>query len=203
VLDGQGHFKSGDWLVRVRALDPWHTLLMNRIAARGWRGADAEPILQSTENYRTDLAFRAMSAWMRALGWGTRKTNHALRAYAGSQIAMKYGRLFLGPNRAVVPKPIGEANRCNPGRVTPKNAPESTIRGVLRRRSTTTGSGVWLGPISSPKSAPRRVGRTNVRSYALPLGLSRPATTMWRRFVLTPIRSFHSYSRIVAAYSWK
>jgi len=91
VLDGQGHFKSGDWLVRVRALDPWYTLLMNRIAARGWRGADDESILQGTQTYRTDLAFRAVSAWMRGLGWGTRKTNHALRAYAGSQIAMKYG----------------------------------------------------------------------------------------------------------------
>jgi len=47
--------------------------------------------LQGTQTYRTDLAFRAVSAWMRGLGWGTRKTNHALRAYAGSQIAMKYG----------------------------------------------------------------------------------------------------------------
>jgi hypothetical protein len=30
------------------------------------------------------------------------------------------GRFFLGPNRAVVPKPTDEANRCNPGHVTPK-----------------------------------------------------------------------------------
>jgi len=29
-------------------------------------------------------------------------------------------RFFPGPNRAVVPKPINEANRCNPGHVTPK-----------------------------------------------------------------------------------
>jgi hypothetical protein len=27
---------------------------------------------------------------------------------------------FLGPNRAVVPEPTDEANRCNPGNVTPK-----------------------------------------------------------------------------------
>jgi hypothetical protein len=29
--------------------------------------------------------------WPRGLGWETQKTNHGLRAYAGSQIAMKYG----------------------------------------------------------------------------------------------------------------
>ena len=32
----------------------------------------------------------------------------------------EYGRLFLGPDPAVVPKPIDEANRCNLGHVTPK-----------------------------------------------------------------------------------
>jgi integrase len=32
----------------------------------------------------------AVSEWLRKLGWKTNKTNHALRAYAGSQIAMKY-----------------------------------------------------------------------------------------------------------------
>jgi hypothetical protein len=32
----------------------------------------------------------------------------------------EYGRFFLGLNRAVVPKPIDEANRCNQGHVTPK-----------------------------------------------------------------------------------
>ena len=43
-----------------------------------------------------------------------------------------------------------------------KNAPESAIRGVLRKRSTTTGSVLWRVPISFPRSAPRRVGRTNL-----------------------------------------
>jgi integrase len=28
---------------------------------------------------------------LRKLGWETRKTNHALRAYSGSQVAIKYG----------------------------------------------------------------------------------------------------------------
>ena len=48
-----------------------------------------------------------------------------------------------------------------------KNAPDNTICGVLRKRSTTTGSVARLVPISSPRSAPRRVSRTNRRSDAL------------------------------------
>ena len=47
--------------------------------------------LKGTETYRTDLAFRAVSTRVRGLGWGTRKTNSAFQADAGSQIAMKYG----------------------------------------------------------------------------------------------------------------
>ena len=35
-----------------------------------------------------------------------------------------------------------------------KNAPESTICGAFRKRSTTTGSVPWLVPISFPRSAP-------------------------------------------------
>src|ERR1017187_8490197 len=37
-----------------------------------------------------------------------------------------------------------------------KNAPESAICSVRRKRPTTTGSVVWLVPISTPRSAPRR-----------------------------------------------
>jgi hypothetical protein len=39
-----------------------------------------------------------------------------------------------------------------------KNAPESTICGVLPDRPAPTGSVLWLVPISNPRSAPRRVG---------------------------------------------
>ena len=55
-----------------------------------------------------------------------------------------------------------------------KNAPESTICGVLRKWPAPTGSMPWLIPISSPRSAPRRVGRTNLRSDALRLLRSPP-----------------------------
>lgn len=60
-------------------MDPW------------FRYPHHHPIITGTETYRTDDLFRAVSAWLRGLGWETMKTNHALRAYAGSQVAMKYG----------------------------------------------------------------------------------------------------------------
>jgi integrase len=44
-----------------------------------------------TKPYTEDATFRAVSAFLRGLGWDTGKTNHELRKYAGSQIAMRYG----------------------------------------------------------------------------------------------------------------
>jgi len=38
----------------------------------------------------------------------------------GSGVTPEYGRFFLGPSRAVVPKPTDEADRCNLGHLTPK-----------------------------------------------------------------------------------
>src|ERR1022692_1271816 len=56
-----------------------------------------------------------------------------------------------------------------------KNAPESAICGVLPYRPTPTGSVLWLIPISNPRSAPRRLGRTILRSDALPSASSETA----------------------------
>ena len=94
VLDGQAIVKNGSGLLRIRALDPYYTTMRTLATARGWWPADlasAGPIITGTDTYRTDGLFRAVSDWLRALGWKTDKTNHALRAYAGSQVAMKYG----------------------------------------------------------------------------------------------------------------
>ena len=55
-----------------------------------------------------------------------------------------------------------------------KNAPESAICGVLPNGPARTGSVSWLVPISNPRSAPRRVGRTNIPSDALRLWGSPP-----------------------------
>ena len=94
VLDGRAHVKNGSGLIQVRALDPYFSTLKRVAIARNWwpkeQGTDTL-IIQGTETYRTDGLFRAVSDWLRTLGWETMKTNHALRAYAGSQVAMKYG----------------------------------------------------------------------------------------------------------------
>lgn len=91
VLDGTGKVKNGTGIIQVRALDPYFNLMRARIDANAWRGADNDHIITGTMTHRTDANFRAVSDWLRNQGWETRKTNHALRAYSGSQIAMKYG----------------------------------------------------------------------------------------------------------------
>ena len=55
-----------------------------------------------------------------------------------------------------------------------KNAPESAICGVLPDWPAPTGSVLWLVPISNPRSAPRRVGRTSLPPNALRLWRSPP-----------------------------
>jgi hypothetical protein len=91
--------KNGSGIVQVRAVDPFYSIMKRKIAEMKWApdpansGPDAvsDLIITGTVTYRTDDIFRAVSAWLRGLGWETMKTNHALRAYTGSQIAMKYG----------------------------------------------------------------------------------------------------------------
>lgn len=97
VLDGRAVVKNGSGLIQVRALDPFYATMKRIAQQRGWwpqltngKLLD-EPIIPGNDTYRTDGLFRAVSEWLRALGWETMKTNHALRAYAGSQVAMKYG----------------------------------------------------------------------------------------------------------------
>jgi len=91
VLDGQAAVKNGSGIVQVRAVDPYFNIMRTRVEANGWRGQDDDYIITGTMTYRTDDIFRAVTDWMKNQGWQTKKTNHALRAYTGSQIAMKYG----------------------------------------------------------------------------------------------------------------
>jgi integrase len=91
VLDGAADVKSGSAYVQVRALDPWFNQMRARIEAKGWRGQLDDFIITGTETNRSDDIFRAVSEWIRNHKWETMKTNHALRAYAGSQVAMRYG----------------------------------------------------------------------------------------------------------------
>jgi integrase len=91
VLDGAADVKSGSAYVQVRALDPWFNQMRARVEAKGWRGEPDDFIITGTETNRSDDIFRAVSEWIRNHKWETMKTNHALRAYAGSQVAMRYG----------------------------------------------------------------------------------------------------------------
>src|ERR1035441_1021369 len=56
-----------------------------------------------------------------------------------------------------------------------KNAPESAICRVRRKRPTTTGSVLWLVPISTPRSVLHRVRRANLPSDALPFRIPHSA----------------------------
>jgi integrase len=89
VLDGEAHVKNKTGLVQVRALDPFYTIMRTKAIARGWLTGDF--IILGSASYRADGLPRGVSDFLRGLGWQTQKTNHALRAYAGSQVAMKYG----------------------------------------------------------------------------------------------------------------
>lgn len=102
VLDGTANVKNGSGLVQVRALDPWFTTMKDLATACNWwlpslsaggegQGEVDSPIVAGTATYQREDIYNAISAWLRDLGWETQKTNHALRAYAGSQVAMKYG----------------------------------------------------------------------------------------------------------------
>jgi integrase len=91
VLDGTAEVKNGSGLVQVRALDPWFNFMRQRVEAQTWRGKPEEFIITGNATFRTDDIFRAVSEWLTKLGWQTMKMTHALRAYAGSQVAMKYG----------------------------------------------------------------------------------------------------------------
>lgn len=83
--------KKGLGRISVRAIDPYYTTLIQRITAHGWRGAPTDHIIPGTLTYRRDLVFRRVSAWLRSFGWTGHKTNHRLRDWVGSQIAVKYG----------------------------------------------------------------------------------------------------------------
>lgn len=91
LVAGSVDVKNNTGFIQVRALDPWFAILQQRITARQWNTGADDYILSGTLTDRTDNAFRSVSAWLRGLGWNTTKTNHELRKYAGSQVAMKYG----------------------------------------------------------------------------------------------------------------
>jgi len=82
--------------------------------------------------------------------------------------------LFLGPHRAVVPKPTDEANRCILRQVTPKTLRKALCVGYLETGKPLQVVGLGWSPISFPRSPPRRAGRTNLPSGRSPPGMVLP-----------------------------
>jgi len=98
MLCATGTFKHNpEGYFEQPALDPFYTTLRTKALARGWlRSGDApapsdDYLITGTPTYRADGIEREVSAFLRAQGWETKKTNHALRAYAGSLVCLKYG----------------------------------------------------------------------------------------------------------------
>jgi hypothetical protein len=98
-VHGRAHVKNQTGEVDVTPVDPFWTVLNRRIVREGWRSAPEDYILDGGRTERTARAFGRVGDWLRALGWQTQKTNHALRAYSGGMVALRYdifrAQLFL------------------------------------------------------------------------------------------------------------
>jgi integrase len=93
MLCATGDFKDHGVYFELPALDPWYSIMRTKALGRGWLSATPtdDYLIAGSMTYRTDGLERDVSTWLRSLGWETTKTSHALRAYAGSQVCLKYG----------------------------------------------------------------------------------------------------------------
>ncbi|HEY5910856.1 MAG TPA: tyrosine-type recombinase/integrase [Verrucomicrobiae bacterium] len=90
LLDGRRtQVKGQTGRIVVPPIDPFWTLLMRRMKREGWQVPAGQLLIQGTPTQIDDM-FRGIGHWLRGLGWDTQKTNHALRAYSGSLVAMKW-----------------------------------------------------------------------------------------------------------------
>lgn len=89
-LDASTRVKSGTGRLTVRPIDPHFRDLMTRAHAEGWI-QPGETILQGSPTETSEGTFKRISAWLTQCGWETSKKSHALRAYAGSLVAMRWG----------------------------------------------------------------------------------------------------------------
>lgn len=91
ALDDAANVKGGEGSLQVRALDPYYSQMMATVKAKKWNEDEDAFIIPGTDTYRTNSIFRNSTEWLRTLGWETMKSNHALRAYSGGLVAMRYG----------------------------------------------------------------------------------------------------------------
>lgn len=90
LLEGTMTVKNQTGRLSVQPIDPFWSILQKRIKREGWRAGDQDLVLVGGKTELAEDVWRDVGTWMRALGWRTEKTNHALRAFAGCQVAMKY-----------------------------------------------------------------------------------------------------------------
>lgn len=83
-LDQAADVKRGSGRLVVHGLDPWVRLLR---AGRSGEGL----VVEGNETERGEEVFRRIGSALRDEGWSGQKTNHALRAFAGGEVALKYG----------------------------------------------------------------------------------------------------------------
>lgn len=94
LLDGRGRVKNRSGLFIVTPIDPFWRVFLRRIAREKWQGKPEELLLcnpQDPTKPAPGNLTRHVSDWMRALGWQTEKTNHELRKFSGSLVALQHG----------------------------------------------------------------------------------------------------------------
>ena len=91
---------------------------------------------------------------------------HADKNYRTTREGLAAGLWFLQPHSRRCPRPHLRGQPLQSGAPNAKHAPKSAICGVLRKRSTTTGSVPWWGPVSFPGNAPRRADQSTVGRLA-------------------------------------
>lgn len=90
-LSGQANVKGGYGELSVRPIDPYWRELWARVDEKQWHVKPEETLLQGTFSELDNRAERRISLWMQGLGWTTQKKAHALRAYSGGLVALRYG----------------------------------------------------------------------------------------------------------------
>lgn len=85
-LNMKADVKRGSGRLVVRGVDPWCRLLL-REQPEGYLGS----VLRGPATEREENVFRRIGEWLRDEGWEGQKTTHSLRAFAGGEMALKYG----------------------------------------------------------------------------------------------------------------
>jgi integrase len=82
--------KNRSGVISVRPLDPFWRILNERADREGWRGGAGVFLLDGSPSERKDYVSRRISVWLRSLGWRARFIQHALRAWSGGQVCLKW-----------------------------------------------------------------------------------------------------------------